>query len=196
MKLPEQRRCAWATTPEMIEYHDHEWGVPEHDDTMLFELLTLEGAQAGLSWATILKRRAHYRDVFAQFDIPTVAAFDDAQIAKALANPGIIRNRAKVHSTVNNANRIVALQERFGSFDAYLWQFVDGKSIVVHRGDHEPLPASNELSARISKDLKQHGFNFVGPTIIYSYLQAVGILDDHYASCFCAKTDGFLLERN
>jgi DNA-3-methyladenine glycosylase I len=167
----------------MTVYHDTEWGVPEHDDRMLFELLTLEGAQAGLSWATILKRRENYRTIFVHFEIEKVARFTNKQIETALLNPGIIRNRAKVLSTVNNAQRIVELREEFKSFDAYLWNFVNDVQIVVRRADQESLPAESELSARISKDLKKRGFAFVGPTIIYSYLQAIGIIDDHYASC-------------
>ena len=180
----ERPRCAWATSPEMIHYHDHEWGIPEHDERMLFELLTLEGAQAGLSWQTILKRRANYCRAFANFDLETVAAFDDGKIAECLADSGIIRNRAKILSTVGNAKAILALQKHYGSFDAYMWKFTDGRSVVSRRGDHEALPAFTPLSALISKDLKAHGFNFVGPTIVYSFLQAIGVIDDHYASCF------------
>ena len=170
----------------MIEYHDHEWGVPEHRDTMLLELLTLEGAQAGLSWSTILKRRADYRRVFANFDVRTVAAFTDEMIEAALSDPGIIRNRAKVVSTVNNANVVLGIQKEYGSFDAYLWSFTAGRQIISRRPDHEALPALSELSTKIGKALKKRGCNFVGPTIIYSYLQAIGIIDDHYASCFCS----------
>lgn len=186
--MTELIRCGWATAPEMIEYHDNDWGVPEHDDVMLFELLTLEGAQAGLSWLTVLRKRQRYRHMFAEFDVRAVAGFDEVCIEACLADAGIIRNRAKVISTVNNARHILEIQNTHGSFDTYLWGFTCGKQIVSRRADHEALPASDELSITISKDLKKRGFNFVGPTIIYSYLQAVGIVDDHYATCFCSAS--------
>ena len=167
----------------MRTYHDQEWGVPSHDDRHLFEMLTLEGAQAGLSWATILNRRDGYRRAFAGFDPVKVAAFTDRRLEKLLQDTGIIRNRLKVYGTRTNARAVVRIQKEFGSFDAYLWGWVDGERIVNRPRSLADLPATTELSDRISKDLKRRGFTFVGSTIIYSLLQSVGIVDDHLTSC-------------
>ena len=167
----------------MRTYHDQEWGVPSHDDRHLFEMLTLEGAQAGLSWATILNRRDGYRRAFAGFDPVKVARFTDRRLEQLLQDTGIIRNRLKVFGARTNAQAVVRIQKEFGSFDAYLWGWVDGVTIVNRPRSLADLPAKTELSDRISKDLKRRGFTFVGSTIIYSLLQSVGIVDDHLTSC-------------
>ena len=167
----------------MREYHDREWGVPTHNDRHLFEMLTLEGAQAGLSWATILNRREGYRRAFANFEPAKVAAFTDKKLEKLLQDPGIIRNRLKVNSTRTNAQACLRVQAESGSFAAYVWNWVDGKRIVNHPRTLGDLPAKTELSDRISKDLKHRGFAFVGSTIVYSFLQTVGVVDDHVVSC-------------
>jgi len=167
----------------MGEYHDREWGVPSHDDRHLFEMLTLEGAQAGLSWATILNRREGYRRAFANFEPAKVAAFTDKKLEKLLQDPSIIRNRLKVNSTRTNAQACLRVQAESGSFAAYVWSWVDGKRIVNHPRALADLPAKTDLSDRISKDLKRRGFTFVGSTIVYSFLQTVGVVDDHVISC-------------
>jgi DNA-3-methyladenine glycosylase I len=167
----------------MAAYHDREWGVPSHDDRYLFEMLTLEGAQAGLSWATILNRREGYRRAFANFDVAKVAAMTDRGLEKLLKDPGIIRNRLKVSSARTNARAFVAVQREFGSFATYLWNWVDGKPVVHHPRALGDLPATTELSDRVSKDLKRRGFTFVGSTIVYSLLQAAGVVDDHIVGC-------------
>jgi DNA-3-methyladenine glycosylase I len=167
----------------MADYHDREWGVPSHDDRYLFEMLTLEGAQAGLSWATILNRRAGYRRAFAEFDPAKVAAMTDRRLEKLLADPGIIRNRLKVFGTRTNARAFIKVQREFGSFATYLWNWVDGTRVVHHPRALGDLPATTELSDRVSKDLKRRGFTFVGSTIVYSLLQAAGIVDDHLEGC-------------
>ena len=167
----------------MSRYHDDEWGVPSHDDRHVFEMLTLEGAQAGLSWATILNRRDGYRHAFANFDPAKVAAFTDRRLEELRQDESIIRNRLKIYSTRTNAQAFVRVQGEFGSFATYLWNWVDGKRIVHHPRALADLPATTELSDRISKDLKRRGFTFVGSTIVYSLLQAVGVVDDHVDSC-------------
>ncbi len=178
-------RCEWAgTDPDYINYHDTEWGVPVHDDRLLFEFLILEGAQAGLSWLTVLRKRDNYRAAFDNFDPVKVAAYDEKKQAELLQNPGIIRNRLKVQSAVRNARAFLQIQEEFGSFDNYIWGFVDGKPIVNRWKKMSDLPASTPLSDRISKDLKKRGFNFVGSTIVYAFMQAVGIVNDHTTDCF------------
>jgi DNA-3-methyladenine glycosylase I len=177
-------RCEWAATPLSIPYHDQEWGVPLHDDQRLFEFLILEGAQAGLSWETILKKRDNYRAAFDNFDPQVVAAYDDAKVAALLADPGIIRNRLKIASAIRNANAFLKVQEAFGSFDAYLWRFVAGKPVVNAWKNMRDLPASTPLSDALSKDLKQRGFNFIGTTICYAFMQAVGLVNDHEVTCF------------
>ncbi len=167
----------------MGEYHDREWGVPSHDDRHLFEMLTLEGAQAGLSWATILNRREGYRHAFVNFEPAKVAAFTDRRLEQLLQDTSIIRNRLKVYSTRTNAKACIRVQKESGSFAAYVWNCVDGKRIVNHPKTLADLPATTEVSDRISKDLKRRGFTFVGPTIVYSFLQAVGVVDDHFVGC-------------
>ncbi len=177
-------RCEWAgTDPLYQDYHDHEWGVPVHDDRELFEFLILEGAQAGLSWITILKKRARYQTVFDDFDPVKVALFDETKLAGLLTDPGIVRNRLKVHGAVKNAKAFLAVQEEFGSFDAYLWAFVDGAPLQNRWRSLKDVPAETELSHILSKDLKRRGFTFVGPTICYAYMQSVGMVNDHVTSC-------------
>ena len=187
--MAEKKRCFWASgldDPEYIRYHDEEWGRPSHDDRHLFEMLILEGAQAGLSWSTILHKRENYRKAFAAFDPKKVARFDAKRRATLMKDPGIVRNRLKIESTVTNAQAFLELQKEFGSFDSYLWAFVDGKPLIAARGPGERLPASTPLSDQISKDLKKRGFRFVGTTIIYAFLQAVGVVNDHGRDCFLA----------
>lgn len=183
-------RCGWAdgSSELMQKYHDTEWGVPSRDDRYLFELLSLEGAQAGLSWSTVLNKRTHYREVLDNFDPATVARYSDEKLGLLLIDPGIIRNRLKISSLVSNAAAFLQLQQERGSFAEYLWSWVDGEPIVNAREPGVPLPASTELSDRLSKDLKRRGFRFVGTTILYAYLQAVGLVDDHVVGCL-AKTE-------
>ena len=179
------RRCEWAgTDPEMVAYHDLEWGVPVHDDTVHFEFLVLEGAQAGLSWSTILKRRAGYRKAFAGFDAAKVARFTPAKVDKLLTDTGIIRNRAKVEATVRNARGFLAVQKEFGTFDDYIWGFVGGRPIVNKWKRLGQLPPTSAESEALSKDLKRRGFGFVGPTVCYAHLQAAGLVNDHIVGCF------------
>lgn len=182
----ERARCGWvpAGDPEYARYHDEEWGRPVRDDQRLFEMLTLEGAQAGLSWSTILRKRAAYRKAFVAFDPAKVARFDARRRAALLQDPGIIRNRLKVESTVTNAQAFLAVQQEFGSFSRYLWNWVDGRPVVNGWRTRSQVPASTELSDRISRDLRKRGFRFVGSTIIYAYLQAVGVVNDHTAGCY------------
>ena len=168
----------------MLAHHDEEWGVPSHDDRHLFELLTLEGAQAGLSWNTILNKREGYREAFAGFDPDAVARFGPEEIERLVADPGIVRNRLKIESTVSNAARVLEVQEELGSFDAYLWRFVDGEPIIGRRRDLTELPAETGESRILSKDLKRRGFRFVGPTICYAFMQSVGLVNDHTVDCF------------
>ena len=177
-------RCPWATTELSIPYHDNEWGRPVHDDRVFFEFLLLEGAQAGLSWETILRKRERYREVYHGFDSARVARFGARDKARLMADPGIVRNRLKVESTVNNAARVLEVQEELGSLDAYLWAFVDGEPIVNRWRSLSELPAETELSKTISKDLKRRGFRFVGPTAMYAFMQSVGMVDDHTVDCF------------
>ena len=178
-------RCDWCgTDPLYISYHDHEWGVPLHDDRALFEFLILEGAQAGLSWITILKKREAYRAAFRNFDLETVAAFTDADQARLLADAGIVRNRLKIASAVRNARAAIAAAEEFGSLDAFLWRYVDGAPIVNTWRTLKEVPASTPVSDAMSKDLKKRGFNFVGSTICYAFLQATGMVNDHLVGCF------------
>ncbi len=184
-------RCEWAAGADelMLAYHDEEWGVPSHDDRHLFEMLTLEGAQAGLSWSTILRKREGYRRAFAGFDPAVVAGFGTKDVERLLDDPGIVRNRLKVESTVNNAARVLDVQEELGSLDAYLWEFVDGEPIVNRPRTLAELPSETELSKAISKDLKRRGFRFVGPTGIYAFMQTVGMVDDHTVGCFRARPE-------
>jgi DNA-3-methyladenine glycosylase I len=176
-------RCAWATTDLMIAYHDEEWGVPVHDDHRFFEFLTLEGAQAGLSWETVLKKREHYRERFFHFDPVWVARMNHHHVEKALQDPGIVRHRGKIEATVNNARAFRAVQKEFGSFDAYVWNFIGGEPIVNRPKHQEDVPAQTPQSEALSKDLKKRGFKFVGPTIVYSFMQATGMVNDHLAGC-------------
>ena len=179
-----KHRCAWATTELGIAYHDTEWGVPQHDDRVLFEFLILEGAQAGLSWETILKKRENYRKAFDRFDPKKVARYDARRMLKLMDNEGIIRNRLKIAAAVQNAKAFLAVQKEFGSFDRYLWQFVDGKPVVNRRKSLKGLPATTPQSDALSKDLLNRKFKFVGSTICYAMMQAVGMVNDHEMSCF------------
>jgi DNA-3-methyladenine glycosylase I len=182
-----RKRCGWATTPLSIAYHDAEWGVPVHDDLVFFEFVTLEGAQAGLSWETILKKRDAYRDAFADFDPVKVARFTPARIERLMLDPGIVRNRLKIESTVTNAKAFLAVQREFGSFDAYVWRFVGGAPLVARRRTMRDVPVRTPESDALSKDLSKRGFRFVGSTICYAFMQAVGLVDDHVAGCFRRK---------
>jgi len=178
-------RCPWCGSDPLYQaYHDHEWGVPLHDEHRLFEMLTLEGAQAGLSWLTILRKREEYRRAFAGFDPQIVAAFGDADVTRLLADPGIVRNRLKVASTISNARAVLEVQARYGSLDGFLWGFVDGVPIRNCWRSLQEIPASTPLSDRMSKELKRHGFRFVGSTICYAHMQATGMVNDHLVDCF------------
>lgn len=180
-------RCAWADGDPIYEkYHDEEWGVPIHDDRKHFEFLTLESAQAGLSWLTILKRREGYRKAFADFDPEVVAGFDEADYERLINDAGIIRNRLKIRAAVNNAKVFLKIQQEFGSFDTYIWGFVGGSPVGNRPKTLDDVPATSELSDRVSKDLKKRGMSFVGSTIIYAHLQATGLINDHVRSCDCA----------
>jgi DNA-3-methyladenine glycosylase I len=180
------RRCEWADSddPLLVAYHDEEWGTPSHDDRHLFEFVTLEGAQAGLSWMTILRKREGYRSAFEGFDPARVARFSPRKIEGLLKDPTIVRNRLKVESTVNNAQRLLEVQREFGSFDAYIWQFVDGAPIAGRRRKLGDLPSETPESTAMSKDLKRRGFRFIGPTVCYAFMQATGMVNDHVTSCF------------
>ncbi|MHA1975977.1 MAG: DNA-3-methyladenine glycosylase I [Candidatus Hodarchaeales archaeon] len=179
------RRCEWAGEEQLMrDYHDEEWGVPVHDDRELFELLILEGAQAGLSWATILKRREGYRKAFANFEVKKVADFSEQDFNRLIIDEGIIRNKLKIRSAINNAKRFIEVQKEFSSFDKYIWSFVDHKPVHKELTSLSEIPASTLLSEKISKDLKKRGFNFIGPTICYAYMQSIGMVNDHVVSCF------------
>jgi len=184
------QRCSWPTNELAIKYHDEEWGTPLHDDQRLFEFLILEGAQAGLSWDTILRKRENYREAFDGFDVNKVARYTDKRLEKLLHDEGIIRNRLKVASAVSNAKAFLRVQKEFGSFDKYIWEFVGGKPMVNNLKGHGDVPAKTEISDAISKDLKKRGFNFVGSTIMYAFMQATGIVNDHLVSCFRFKEIG------
>jgi DNA-3-methyladenine glycosylase I len=177
-------RCGWATNELSIRYHDEEWGVPLHDDRTLFEFVILEGAQAGLSWNTVLQKRERYREVFDQFDARLVAKYGDKKVSQLLADPGIIRNRLKVASAIQNARAFLAVQKEFGTFDAYIWQFVGGKPIINARRSLKEIPARTAESDAMSKDLLKRGFKFVGSTICYAMMQATGMVNDHTVDCF------------
>lgn len=184
--MAEKKRCPWLklSNPLYVSYHDHEWGRPVHHDHMHFEMITLEGAQAGLSWETILNKREHYRKVFENFDPVKVARFRKARVEKLLKDPGIVRNRLKVESTVSNAKAFLEIQKEHGSFDKYIWSFVGGKPILTGFARIKDYPTHTEVSDRISKDLKKRGFRFVGTTIIYAYMQAAGLTQDHSKGCY------------
>lgn len=181
------KRCQWVQleNPLSVAYHDEEWGVPIHDDRKHFEFLILEGAQAGLSWQIILQRRQNYYQAFSSFDPSKVAAYDSKQIAKLLGNEGIIRNKLKIKSAIQNAKSFLDIQNEFGSFDKYIWQFVNGKPIQNHWKSIRDIPVKTKESEALNLELKKRGFNFVGPTIMYSYMQAVGLVNDHTVDCFC-----------
>jgi DNA-3-methyladenine glycosylase I len=179
-----QTRCSWPSDDLSIRYHDEEWGTPTHDDTILFEFLILEGAQAGLSWDTILKKRQNYRAAFDNFDPKKIAYYDRGKIRGLMNNPGIIRNRLKIASAVQNAKAFLKVQDDFGSFDAYIWQFVGGSQIVNSRRSSKQVPARTLESDAMSKDLKKRGFSFVGTTICYAFMQAMGMVNDHLTTCF------------
>jgi DNA-3-methyladenine glycosylase I len=185
--MSERTRCPWPRTELDIHYHDTEWGVPQHDDRVLFEFLILEGAQAGLSWSTILKKRENYRAAFDQFDARRIAKYDDRKVAELLADPGIVRNRLKVAATIQNAKAFLAVQKEFGSFDAYLWQFVGGQPKQNVWRAMKEVPARAPESDAMSKDLLKRGFKFVGSTICYALMQAVGMVNDHTVDCFRHK---------
>jgi len=179
-----KKRCEWAKDEPNITYHDKEWGRPQHDDQKLFEFLILEGAQAGLSWSTILKRRAGYRKAFSNFDVLRVSKYTQKRVEKLLKDESIIRNKLKINSAINNAKQFLKIQKEFGSFDYYLWGFVNHKPIKNKFKKLSDLPASTEISEKLSQDLKKRGFNFVGPTICYALMQAIGMVNDHTSKCF------------
>ena len=181
------KRCTWPKNELAIRYHDEEWGVPLHDEGRLFEFLILEGAQAGLSWDTILRKRENYRKAFDGFDVNKVARYTDKKIERLLKDEGIIRNRLKIASAVSNAKAFLKVQKEFGSFDKYIWSFVDGKPIVNKWKETSQIPARTEVSDAVSKDMKKRGFNFVGSTIMYAHMQATGMVNDHLVSCFRYK---------
>lgn len=179
-------RCAWSGTEQIyIDYHDKEWGVPLHDDRRLFEMLILEGMQAGLSWITVLKKREDFRKAFDNFDVKKVSKYTEDKVEELMQNEKIIRNRRKITAAIGNAKAFIEIQKEFGSFDKFIWSYVDDKPIINRFKTLDEMPANTPLSDKISKDLKKRGFNFVGTTIIYSFMQAVGMVDDHITSCFC-----------
>ncbi len=180
-------RCPWPSQPNMIHYHDTEWGVPVHDDRLLFEFLILEGAQAGLSWQTVLNKRENYRAAFDNFEAERIVRYGDKKVAQLLANEGIIRNRLKIAATIQNAKSFLKVREEFGSFDAYLWRFVDGQPVINRHRSMATVPARTAISDAMSKDLLKRGFKFVGSTICYAHMQAVGMVNDHLVTCFRHK---------
>lgn len=183
-----KNRCSWCgEDPLYIAYHDNEWGVPVHDDKLLFEFLILEGAQAGLSWITILKKRENYRKAFHNFDYKKIATYTEEDVERLLGDAGIVRNKRKIESAIKNAIGFLKIQEEFGSFDRYLWKYVDGKTIQNNWESTTELPTKTEISEKLSKDLKKRGFNFVGPTICYAFMEAIGMVNDHITSCFRYK---------
>jgi DNA-3-methyladenine glycosylase I len=183
MSKPNIERCGWATTELYIKYHDEEWGKPQHDDRHLFEMLILEGMQAGLSWLTVLNKRESFREAFDHFDPELVAGYDEAKVAELLQNAGIIRNKLKVAAAITNAKAFLEVQKECGSFDSYIWSYVDNTPIVNHFKSMSEVPASTPLSDKISKDLKKRGFKFIGTTIIYAHMQATGMVNDHFEGC-------------
>ena len=178
------QRCSWATTDLYKEYHDNEWGKPVHDDRKLFEMLVLEGMQAGLSWLTILNKRAAFKEAFNEFDYQKIALYDETKIDELMQNPNIVRNRLKIKSTITNAQQFIKIQEEYGSFDKFIWSYVKNRPIHNHFKSEADIPTTTPLSDRISKDLKKRGFKFVGSTIIYAYMQAIGIVNDHVKGCY------------
>lgn len=184
MQKENVERCSWATTDLYKQYHDQEWGTPVHDDGKLFEMLILEGMQAGLSWLTILNKREAFREAFDKFDCRKVALYDDAKIDELMQNKKIVRNRLKIRAAITNAQQFIKIQEEYGSFDSFIWSYVDNKPINNHLNSEDEIPARTPLSDKISKDLKKRGFKFVGSTIVYAYMQAVGIVNDHVKRCY------------
>jgi DNA-3-methyladenine glycosylase I len=186
--MPDEKpRCGWAKNDLAVQYHDAEWGVPLHDDKKLFEFLILEGAQAGLSWDTILRKRENYRRAFDDFDAERIARYDEKKLNELLSNEGIIRNRLKIASAVSNAKSFLKIKDEFRSFDSYIWSYIDGKPIVNHWKNLSEVPAKTTISDEMSKDLRKRGFNFVGTTIMYAFMQATGMVNDHLVSCFRYK---------
>ena len=185
--MPSKTRCGWANGPQLEHYHDTEWGVPLHDDRLLFEHLILDGAQAGLSWLTILKKREGYAKAFVDFDVEKVARFRPARVEKLMLDASIVRNRLKIESAVNNAKRVLEVRKEFGSLDAYMWQFVNGRTIQNRWKSMEEMPATSKESDAMSKDMKRRGFKFCGSTICYAIMQATGMINDHLVSCFRYK---------
>ena len=184
MKKDDKERCSWATTELYKEYHDSEWGKPVHDDRKLFEMLILEGMQAGLSWLTILNKRMGFREAFDNFDYQKIALYDEAKIEELMQNANIVRNRLKIKSAITNAQQFIKIQEEYGSFNAFIWSYVDHKPIHNHFKSEAEIPAATPLSDKISKDLKKRGFKFVGSTIVYAYMQSIGMVNDHVQSCY------------
>lgn len=184
--MDEQKRCQWAAGkfPDYVRYHDEEWGVPVHDDPLHFEFLVLESAQAGLSWATVLRKREGYRQAFAHFDPQSVALFTEADVERLMQNEGIIRNRAKIRATITNAQHFLTLQQEWGSFDNYIWQFVGGAPIINHWKNLKEVPATSAVSDALAKDMKKRGFKFLGSTVLYAHMQACGLVMDHTTDCF------------
>ncbi|HEY1788865.1 MAG TPA: DNA-3-methyladenine glycosylase I [Verrucomicrobiae bacterium] len=180
----DKTRCPWPTDDLYVRYHDEEWGVPVHDDRVLFEFLILEGAQAGLSWRTVLNKRENYRNAFDHFDAEKIVRYNRAKVEKLMNNEGIIRNRLKIESTIKNARAFLQVREEFGSFNSYQWRFVDGTPVINHRKSMKEVPAQTKISDALSKDLLKRGFKFVGSTICYAYMQAVGMVNDHLVTCF------------
>lgn len=189
MEKDGRKRCSWATTELYQEYHDREWGRSVRDDRKLFEMLILEGMQAGLSWLTILNKRMAFREAFDQFDYQKIARYGEAEIEELMQNAGIVRNRLKIKSAITNAQQFMKVQEEYGSFDAFIWSYVDYKPIHHHFGTEAEIPAATPLSDQISKDLKKRGFKFVGSTIIYAYMQAIGMVNDHVKSCYLYESE-------
>ncbi|MCL2856515.1 MAG: DNA-3-methyladenine glycosylase I [Oscillospiraceae bacterium] len=189
--MSEKIRCSWAgETAIYQDYHDNEWGRPVHDDGKLFEMLILEGMQAGLTWITVLKKREAFREAFDRFDSHKIILYDDAKVAELMANEGIIRNRLKINAAITNAKLFLEVVQKYGSFDKFIWGYVDNKPIVGHREKLADIPATTPISDKISKDLKKMGFKFVGSTIIYAYMQATGMVNDHFTDCFVYKEMG------
>ena len=189
MKKDDRERCCWATTELYKEYHDREWGKPVHDDRRLFEMLILEGMQAGLSWLTILNKRVAFREAFDQFDYQKIALYDETKIDALMQNANIVRNRLKIKSAIINAQQFIRIQEEYGSFDAFIWSYVDNKPIHNHFKSEAEVPAATPLSDKISKDLKKRGFKFVGSTIVYAYMQSIGIVHDHVKRCYLYESE-------
>lgn len=189
MKKDDRERCSWATTALYKEYHDNEWGKPVHDDEKLFEMLILEGMQAGLSWLTVLNKRLAFREAFDLFDYRKIALYDEAKIGELMQNAEIIRNRLKIKSAVTNAQQFIKVQKEYGSFDAFIWSYVNNAPIHNHFKSEDEIPAATPLSDKISKDLKKRGFKFVGSTIIYAYMQAIGMVNDHVKGCYLYESE-------